>query len=166
MAMWLNEKHTEETEEEKVLSPLMSIVYILGGLCAIVFGGDLVVNNASEIAMAFGLSQTLVGLTIVAMGTSLPELVTSIVATSKGETGLALGNAVGSSIFNILFILGISASVSPINGTIESFIDTAILLGITIITYLFARSGQKTQRIEGIICLLLYAAYMVYVVIR
>ena len=158
---------TEETDEEtKVLSPIMSIIYIVGGLCAIVFGGDLVVDKASEIAMTFGLSETLVGLTIVAMGTSLPELVTSIVATRKGETGLALGNAVGSCLFNVLFILGISASLSPINGSIVAFIDTAILLGITVITYLFAKSDQKTLRAEGIICIGLYAAYMVYAIIR
>ena len=158
---------TEETDEEtKVLSPIMSIIYIVGGLCAIVFGGDLVVDKASEIAMTFGLSETLVGLTIVAMGTSLPELVTSIVATRKGETGLALGNAVGSCLFNVLFILGISASLSPISGSVAAFIDTAILLGITVITYLFAKSDQKTLRAEGIICIGLYAAYMVYAIIR
>ena len=158
---------TEETDEEtKVLSPIMSIIYIVGGLCAIVFGGDLVVDKASEIAMTFGLSETLVGLTIVAMGTSLPELVTSIVATRKGETGLALGNAVGSCLFNVLFILGISASLSPINGSVAAFIDTAILLGITVITYLFAKSDQKTLRAEGIICIGLYATYMIYAIIR
>lgn len=156
----------QETEEEKILSPLLSIVYIIGGLVAIVVGGDLVVNNASAIALEFGLSETLIGLTIVAMGTSLPELVTSVVATRKGETGLALGNAVGSCIFNILFILGISASVSPIKGTSEGFIDTAILLVITVLTYLFARSDKRTVRMEGIICVVIYFIYMVYAIIR
>lgn len=156
----------EEEEEEKVLSPLMSVVYILGGLVAIVIGGDLVVDSASAIAATFGLSQTLIGLTIVAMGTSLPELVTSIVATSKGETGLALGNAVGSCLFNILFILGISATVSPISGSSVAFIDALILFSITVVSYLFAKSGQKTIRGEGIICLLIYAAYMIYAIIR
>lgn len=156
----------EDTEEEKVLSPLLSIVYILGGLVAIVIGGDLVVDNASAIALKFGLSETLIGLTIVAMGTSLPELVTSIVATKKGETGLALGNAVGSCIFNILFILGISASVSPIKGTGEGFIDAAILFAITILTYIFARSDKKTVRMEGIICVVCYFVYMIYAIIR
>ena len=96
---------TEQEEEVKSLSPLISIVYILGGLAAVVFGGNLVVDNASEIARNFGLSQNLIGLTIVAVGTSLPELVTSIVATRKGESGLALGNAVGSCIFNILDVI-------------------------------------------------------------
>ncbi|MEE1073288.1 MAG: calcium/sodium antiporter [Cellulosilyticum sp.] len=156
----------EEEEEEKVLSPLMSAVYIVGGLVAIVIGGDLVVDNASAIAATFGLSQTLIGLTIVAMGTSLPELVTSIVATRKGETGLALGNAVGSCLFNILFILGISATVSPIAGSSLAFIDALILFAITVVTYLFAKSGQKTMRGEGVVCLLIYVAYMIYAIIR
>ncbi|MBP3888626.1 MAG: calcium/sodium antiporter [Cellulosilyticum sp.] len=153
-------------EEEKPLSPLMSVVYIIGGIAAIVFGGDLVVDNASAIAAAFGLSQTLIGLTIVAMGTSLPELVTSIVATRKGETGLALGNAVGSCLFNILLILGVSSTVSPINANSQGLMDTIILLGITVVSYIFARTSEKTNRVEGIICLVIYAAYMVYAIIR
>ena len=157
---------TQDEEEGKVLSPILSAIYIIGGLCAIVIGGDLVVDNASLIAVTFGLSETLVGLTIVAMGTSLPELVTSIVATRKGETGLALGNAVGSCLFNVLFILGISATLSPINGSVEALIDTAILLATTVISYFFARSDAKTLRKEGIVCLVLYAAYMIYAVIR
>ena len=157
---------TQDEEEGKVLSPILSAIYIIGGLCAIVIGGDLVVDNASLIAVTFGLSETLVGLTIVAMGTSLPELVTSIVATRKGETGLALGNAVGSCLFNVLFILGISATLSPINGSVEAFIDTAILLAITVLSYFFARSEAKTLRKEGIVCLVLYAAYMIYAIIR
>lgn len=156
------------TQEEaiEVKSPLVSVIYILGGLFAIVFGGDLVVDNACAIAEAFGLSQTLIGLTIVAMGTSLPELVTSIVATKKGETGLALGNAIGSCLFNILFILGMSSAISPINASREGFMDIIILLGVTVITYLFARTDKKTVRSEGIICVLIYFAYMGYAIIR
>lgn len=156
----------EVEEEEKALSPLMSIIYIVGGLVAIVWGGDLVVDNASAIAATFGLSQTLIGLTIVAMGTSLPELVTSIVATRKGETGLALGNAVGSCLFNILLILGISATVTPLNANAQGLMDTMILLGVTVVSYIFARTNDKTNRIEGMICLAIYAAYMVYAIIR
>lgn len=157
---------TQDEKDNKVLSPILSVVYIIGGLCAIVIGGDLVVDNASLIAVTFGLSETLVGLTIVAMGTSLPELVTSMVATRRGETGLALGNAVGSSLINTLFILGISASLSPINASGEAIIDTSILLGITILSYVFARSDAKTLRKEGIVCVVLYAAYTLYAIIR
>lgn len=163
----LQDRKTAEADDDiEQKSPLVSTIYIIGGLCAIVFGGDLVVNKASEIAQTFGLSQTLIGLTIVAMGTSLPELVTSVVATKKGETGLALGNAIGSSIFNILFILGISAGISPISASSEGFMDVIILLGITIITYLFARTDHKTVRKEGFICVVMYMVYMGYAIIR
>lgn len=91
---------TEEDDDIRVLSPLRSVVYIFGGMAAIVWGGNLVVDSAKAIALSFGLSQTLVGLTVVALGTSLPELVTSVVASRKGENGLALGNVIGSNIFN------------------------------------------------------------------
>ena len=95
----------EADEEIKVMSPLKSIIFCLIGVAAIIGGGQLVVDSATKIALAFGMSQTLVGLTIIAIGTSLPELVTSIVAAGKGQSGMALGNVVGSSIFNIVFIL-------------------------------------------------------------
>ena len=157
---------TPNKEEIKMQSPLRSILYIIGGIAAIVYGGDLVVDNACAIATAFGLSQTLIGLTIVAMGTSLPELVTSIVATKKGETGLALGNAVGSCIFNILFILGISSTLSPIHASIEGLIDIIILLGVTMLTYILARTNGKTVRSEGIVCVLIYMIYMGYAIMR
>lgn len=156
----------EENEENEKKPPLLCGFYMIGGLCCIIYGGNLVVEKASEIATAFGLSETLIGLTIVAMGTSLPELVTSVVATIKGDSGLALGNAVGSCIFNILFILGVSAGLSPIIGSMEVLIDTAFLLVVAIITYLFAKSDKKTIRLEGILCIGMYALYMVYAVIR
>ena len=108
-------KNREESSEEiKTLSPVVSVIFIIGGIAAIIFGGNLVVENAKAIASAMGLSETFIGLTIVAVGTSLPELVTSIVASRIGENGLALGNVVGSNIFNLLFILGISSSITPI----------------------------------------------------
>ena len=101
--------------DEKSMPLYKSLIFIAGGLVAVIFGGNLVVNNASQIAVSFGVSQNFIGLTIVAIGTSLPELVTSIVATRKGDSGLALGNAIGSNIFNILFILGMSATISPLH---------------------------------------------------
>lgn len=157
---------TTETEEVKVLSPALSIVFIVAGLAAVVFGGDLVVDNASKIAENFGLSQNLIGLTIVAVGTSLPELVTSIVATRKGESGLALGNAVGSCVFNILFILGMSGTLSPMAATGESFVDICVLTVVTIMMLIFGKKKGRTSRIEGAICVLVYAGYMVYAVMR
>ncbi len=162
----LKNRNEQSVEEIKVLSPLTSVFYIVGGLIAIIVGGDLVVDNACAIAESFGLSQTLIGLTIIAMGTSLPELVTSVVATKKGETGLALGNAVGSNIFNILFILGMSSSLSPISASGESFIDVIILLGISVMMYIFAKTDRKIVRIEGVICVIAYIAYMGYAIIR
>lgn len=159
-------KNRSEDDEGKVMSPVRSIIYILAGLTAIIFGGDFVVDSASVIAVNFGMSQTLVGLTIVAVGTSLPELVTSIVAAVKGESGLALGNAVGSCIFNIILILGLSSVLSPIPVIRESVIDAVVLLGITVLAYIFSRTSQKTVRWEGIIYILIYSSYIGYAVVR
>lgn len=167
-------KQSQEPEDsesgEKKLTIPMIILCILGGLLAIVWGGDLVVDNAQRIALSFGMSPMLVGLTIVAMGTSLPELVTSIVASRKGESGLALGNAVGSCLFNILFILGMSSVISPIvpagSGVMESITDTAILLGISILMLIFSATGKKVSRAEGVIYVCLYAAYMAFAILR
>ncbi len=141
-------------------------VYILGGLVAIVIGGDLVVDSASEIAAAFGLSQTLIGLTIVAMGTSLPELVTSMVAAKKGENGLALGNVVGSNIFNILLILSVSSMITPIPVQAESIIDLIVLLATSAVCWIFCKSKYTINRIEGGSMVLMYAGYMAYIIAR
>lgn len=157
---------TNQEDEAKPLSIPKSLIYIVLGLAAIIIGGDVVVDSASAIATQFGLSENLIGLTIVAIGTSLPELATSIVATRKGESGLALGNAVGSCIFNILFVLGISATLSPISVNMESFIDGSVLIGVSILLFIFGKTKGKTTRAEGVICVLLYAAYMVYAVMR
>lgn len=161
---------SEDSAQEKKLTMPMIILFIVGGMLAIIWGGDLVVDNAQRIALSFGMSPTLVGLTIVALGTSLPELVTSIVASRKGESGLALGNAVGSCLFNILFILGISSVLSPIVPTgesvIESITDTAILAGISILMLIFSATGKKVSRAEGIIYVCLYGAYMAFAILR
>ena len=109
-------EQSEFVEENIAILPTWkSLVFIIGGMIAIKFGGDFVVDGASSIASSMGLSQTLIGLTIVAMGTSLPELVTSLVAAKKGEVDMALGNVIGSDIFNILFVLGIATAISPIS---------------------------------------------------
>ena len=133
---------------------------------SLIFGGNLVVNNASQIAVSFGVSQNFIGLTIVAIGTSLPELVTSIVATRKGDSGLALGNAIGSNIFNILFILGMSATISPLHILSESVIDCAILLVSGILLFVFAYTRKSMNRTEGAICVLSYIGYTAYLFIR
>ena len=159
-------KKRDEGDEVKAMSPLKSIIYIVGGLAAIIIGGDLVVDSACDIAAAFGMSEALIGLTIVAAGTSLPELVTSIVAAKKGDSGLALGNVVGSNIFNILFILGSASALSTINVAPELFIDTAILIAVTLLMYFLCRTKEKTSRGEGALCVLVYAAYMAYIILR
>jgi len=159
-------KNREEGEEIKALSLPMSIVYMIGGLIAVIFGGDMVVDGATAIAMMFGLSQNFIGLTIVAVGTSLPELVTSIVATKKGESALALGNAVGSNIFNILFILGFSAVISPLSVLGESLVDGMIMVATGALLFLFAKTKGEMDKKEGILCVLIYVAYTVFLFMR
>lgn len=158
-------KNKEEGNPEKILSLPKSIFYIIAGLVAVIFGGDLVVDKACIIATNFGVSQNFIGLTIVAVGTSLPELVTSIVATKKGDSGLALGNAIGSNLFNILFILGFSAIISPLHVLNESIINCVILLASSILLFIFAKTKQQMSKIEGGICLALYLTYIVYLTI-
>ena len=155
----------EETPMD-VLPLWKSLLFVFAGLAAVVFGGDMVGDNASLIAKTWGMSDALVGLTIVAIGTSLPELVTSITASKKGDSGIALGNAVGSCLFNILFILGIASTLTPINAVPELIIDTAILIFVTIMILIVAKTGKKTNRAEGIVCVALYIIYTIYIIMR
>ncbi len=163
----LSDDEIEEVASHINLLPAWKcLLYILGGMIAIKYGGDFVVNGASTIASTLGLSQTLIGLTIIAMGTSLPELVTSIVAAKKDEVDMALGNVIGSNIFNILLVLGVAATISPVGFIMENIIDIAFLVAISIITLVFAWTSKQLNRREGIVMLLLYAAYMVYICMR
>ena len=159
-------KNREPGADIQTLSLPVSLLYIVGGLAAVIFGGDLVVDKACIIARSWGVSQNFIGLTIIAIGTSLPELVTSIVATRKGDSSLALGNAIGSNLFNILFILGMSSVISPLHVLDESVIDCLLLTVSAIILYLFARSKKKMTRLEGVICILLYISYTAYLLLR
>ena len=159
-------KNRVEAEETKVLSWAKSIVFIVLGVAAIIGGGQLVVNSAKTIAMALGMSETLVGLTVVAIGTSLPELVTSVVAARKGDSGIAMGNVIGSNLFNILFILGMAGVIKPLTADAAFFIDTGILLGISALMLLFAFTKRKISRVEGITCVLIYVAYTAYIIMR
>lgn len=158
-----------EVNEEDDIKPMpigKSVLLSVGGVVAIVIGGKLVVDSASTIALAWGMSQSLVGLTIIAIGTSLPELVTSIVAARKGESDIALGNVIGSCIFNVFFILGMSATIHPIAVSTEVFTDMTIMLIVTIVTYIFAVTKKKISKIEGIILVLTYVAYMTFIIMR
>lgn len=156
----------EAEEGIETLPPIQTLLYIGGGIAAIVCGGNLVVDSASEIAASFGLSQTLIGLTIVALGTSLPELVTSVVASRKGENGLALGNVIGSNIFNILMVLAASAAVKPIPVNRFSSSDCLFLIVSSVLVWLLCRRTCRLSRVGGGAMLLLYAAYMIYICVR
>lgn len=159
-------KNRETAPSIRTFSLPISLFYMAGGLIAVIFGGDLVVKKACLIAESWGVSQNFIGLTIIAIGTSLPELVTSIVATRKGDSGLALGNAIGSNLFNILFILGMSAVISPLTVLNESVIDCLILAVSAVFLYLFVRSDKKMVRWEGMVCILLYVVYTIYLFVR
>ena len=159
-------KNRQEAGEEERLPLWKSIVFIALGLCCVIFGGDMVVDNACLVAESLGLSQTFIGLTIVAVGTSLPELVTSIVAARKGDSGLALGNVIGSNIFNILFILGMSSVLQPIVAAPESLIDGALSLAATLVMFLWCRRQKKMGRAAGWASITAYLLYMAYLLIR
>ncbi len=157
-------RNSMEDDDEETAPLAKSILLMIVGVAAIIIGGNVVVNNAVAIAQTFGLSETLIGLTIVSVGTSLPELVTSVVAAKKGESGLALGNALGSCIFNILFILGSAALLSPIMVSAESLIHVSVMLGTTLLMFVLAATGKKVSKKEGFITLAIYFAYMAYVI--
>ena len=162
----LKNRDTLESEEDEItMPPLMIGVNIVLGLACIIIGGQLAVNGATGIARMFGLSETLIGLTIVAIGTSLPELVTSLVAARKGQNEIAMGNVIGSNIFNLLFILGVSATITPIPVQATSIIDALVLIGISIVFYLPARRG-KLGRAPGVIMALTYVVYTAYLIMR
>ena len=156
----------EEEDEKKSLSWVKSLIFVVVGAAAIIFGGDMVVDNATAIATKLGMSETLVGLTIVAIGTSLPELVTSIIAAKKGDSGIAMGNVLGSCIFNILFILGMAGVIQPMSADSAFFIDSSILIGVGVITTIFALTKKKTGRLEGAALLLIYIGYTAYIIMR
>ena len=163
--MMLEER--ELVDEEIQILPLWKCaLFIVGGMIAIKFGGDFVVDSASALASAFGLSQTLIGLTIVAMGTSLPELVTSIVAARKNEVDMALGNVIGSNIFNILLVLGVAAAISPVKFLTDNIIDTVVLIAMSLVVLVFAWTSKMIDRREGATMLGMYAVYMAYICIR
>ena len=156
----------EECDNMKELSYGKSILFLIVGAAAIAFGGDLTVDTASRIAIELGMSQTLVGLTIVSIGTSLPELVTSVVAARKNEVDMAVGNAVGSNIFNILMVLGISSAISPVALIRENIIDIVLLMVFSVMVWIFAGTRKKLERKEGIIMVVVYLVYCAYIIAR
>jgi cation:H+ antiporter len=145
-----------------------SVALVAAGIVAMLFGGQWIVDGAVAMASSMGLSEALVGLTIVAVGTSLPELATSMVAAYRGKADIAIGNVVGSNIFNILWILGFTATVSPITYNQALNTDIWFLVGVTVLFFLFAFIGRRfsLERKEGVVFLVLYAGYMAYIVAR
>lgn len=152
--------------EYKIYPAWKCALYIVGGAVAIKFGGDFVVDGASAIAVKAGLSQNLIGLTIVAMGTSLPEFVTSVVAARKNEVDMAFGNVIGSNIFNILFILGVTAAISPVAFIMENVVDSILLVLVSILVWVFAWSRLHIEKKEGVVLLACYAGYLIYICTR
>lgn len=160
------------TEEENIseIKVFSNIVKILIGIAAIIYGGDWVVNSASAIGMSFGMSEKFVGLTIVAVGTSLPELVTSLVAAKKGENEIALGNVLGSCIFNILLIIGASSIISPITVASTLIIDFSFLIFILVLLgiMIFAnkKESKRISKFEGLLLVSLYIGYIVFIIVN
>lgn len=162
----LEYRANSEDSNEEIMSAAKSIIFIVIGIAGIKFGGDFVVNSASDIATSFHVTQTLIGLTIVALGTSLPELVTSIVASRKGENDLALGNVIGSNIFNLLLVLGVSATINPIGIEMTAIYDFIILIVFNVYAYLLIFKRTSLGKIGGASMVILYAFYMVYIIMR
>lgn len=155
-----------EAEEIQIMPVPKSIIFIVLGCAAIALGSDWVVDGATTIAEAMGVSQTLIGLTVVAFGTSLPELATSIMAAKKNEVDMALGNAIGSNIFNILMVLGIAAAISPMAFITENIIDIVILIAFSAIVWIMAWTKHELSKKEGWVMAILYAVYVVYICMR
>ena len=160
------DKEAMSEEIEVKLSIPKSLIYIIIGIAGIIIGSDFVVDGASFIAGAFGLSDALIGLTIVAIGTSLPELVTSVTALKKGDNGIVIGNVLGSSIFNILFILGISSAINPLPIKPDMITDILFMTLITILGAIFAYSQNKVDKKEGIVLIALYVLYIAFIISR
>lgn len=158
-------KNNENTEEHK-LTLIKSLLLIILGIVSVIIGGQLVVKNSIILAKTIGISDTIIGLTIVALGTSLPELTTSIMAAKKGEHGLAIGNAIGSNIINILLILGVSSIISPLNINSHNIQDAIIFAVINIVILLYLLLKKQLKKGLGIALFLTYIIYLVYINIR
>lgn len=141
-----------------------AIFYLVLGIGCLVGGGNLLVSSATSLALSCGMSERVVGLTILAAGTSLPELATSVVAARKGSRGMAIGNVVGSNLFNIFFILGASSLICPLAIKGIGNLDWVALVGSSLVLFAFGRTGHRITRTEGVVMLSLYILYMVALV--
>ena len=156
----------EESEDEKQRNIFITVALGILGAIAIVIGGNMVVNSASEIALKLGMSENLVGLTIVALGTSLPEFVTSVMATKKGELDIAIGNIIGSNIFNILLILGVASLISPMAVSVVAICDVMFMV-FTVTLFIFLTIKEKElNKKNGILLIMMYVVYLIITIIR
>lgn len=160
------DRREDQQPDEKPLSVPKSIIYAVGGLAVVIGGGQLAVYCAKDIAHEIGISESLIGLTVVALGTSLPELITSVVSARKGKSDLALGNVIGSNLFNILMVMGLSMIIAPFDVTMKNVIDSLCVLAASIICYVFAATRKKIGRAEGMVFILSYAVYLTYIIAR
>ncbi len=156
----------EDTADEKILSLPKSFLYTFIGLVAIILGSNFVVDSASYLAKALGVSERIISLTIIALGTSLPELVTSVMATKKGEYDIAIGNVVGSNIFNIGIVIGLPVTIlGGINKIAFSYIDLIVMIVTALMLYLFSKNDYKISKREGLSFLILFVVYYSYVIL-
>ncbi|GIU43901.1 sodium:calcium antiporter [Shewanella sairae] len=158
------EKQTDDDVEDTKQNPMLSVLFIVIGISMLVGGGILFVDGAVALAQSFGISEVIIGLTIVAIGTSMPELVTSIVAALKGQSDIAIGNVVGSNLFNILGILGVTALIHPISGCEITTLDWSAMIAFAVILLPFAYTGLRIGRREAAILVLSYLGYIGYLV--
>ena len=162
----INENEQGEEIEESKRPLILTIVLGILGLGAIVWGGNLVVDSASIIAEQLGMSQNLIGLTVVAIGTSLPELVTSLVATKKGELDIAVGNVIGSNIFNLLLIVGASTVISPMTVSMVAIYDLLFMIVAALIFIWLTMHSESLTKLKGIPLVILYVGYIIITIIR
>ncbi|WP_229741345.1 calcium/sodium antiporter [Planktosalinus lacus] len=165
IAVSKSEKTAEKTEV-KQYKTVTAVFFIIIGLAGLIVGGQLIVSSATSIAQQIGLSERVIGLTIVSIGTSLPELATSIVAVKKKNVDIAIGNVVGSNIFNVFFVLGVSAFINPVSIAQNAFLDIVlnIVAGFILFVFVFTGKYRQIDRWEGIVFLMLYIAYLVWLI--
>ena len=155
-----------QSETKKPMKPLVATAWLLVGLACLVFGSNLFVDGATTVAQAIGISDAVIGLTIVAGGTSLPELATSAVAARKGNSGIAIGNVLGSNVFNILLILGVTGVISPMNIQGISLVDLSVLFGSMMLLWLFSFTKYTITRLEGALLSSIYIIYVGYLIVQ
>ena len=168
MVYTLRQAKAGSSEEEATATNMKTgkaVLYLIGGLAGLVVGSNVFVDHASNLAFALGISEAVVGLTVVAGGTSLPELATSVVAARKGQSAIAIGNVIGSNVFNILMILGLTGVICPLEIEGITLVDQAVMLVSIVLVWLFSRTRYTVERWEGVLLVCGYAAYLSWLII-